>query len=775
MNARIRSLLAALFVAALCTTLAAPALADGLIIPVPPPGMPPVEVPFLTVKYHHVTVTIDGQVATTHVDQVFVNEASYEVEGTYIFPLPEEAAISEFSMWVDGQELKGQVLERDEARRIYEDIVRTRRDPALLEYVGRDTFQASIFPIPAGAERRIELEYSQVLPIDNGLVEYVYPLSTEKFSPRPLRDVSVTVAIRSPQPIKAVYSPSHSVSIDRPGERDAVVGYEESNVRPERDFVLYYTVSPEDVGLNLLTYNPEGSSDGFFLLLAAPKVTVDTRQVIAKDVILVLDISGSMRSDQKIDQAKDALGFVLDNLNEHDRFNIIAFSTATQAYAQRLVPAGERGEARDFVDRLDANGSTDINRAMLEAIAMVDKSRPAILIFLTDGLPTTGEVDVDRIIANVGQAAPENLRVFPFGVGYDVNTTLLDTIAENQRGATGYVRPEEAINEVVSAFYAKVSTPLLSDLSLGFGDIEVLDVYPYPLPDLFAGTQLVVVGRYREGGDTVVTLSGDVNGEKQSFRYDGRTFREQGGEDFISRLWATRKIGYLLQQIRLHGEESEVVGEIVELSVRYGIITPYTSFLVEETEEALSAEGRDRIALDVQETAVPAPASGQDAVDRSSAEKALAGAQAAPAALPPGGLGGASADEYGNAVSPVRHVGDKTFVLREGVWTDTTFDPTRMTPVQVGFGSDDYFALVASRPDWGRYFAVGDQVIVLLEGTAYEVGEGDAPPVTAPAVSSPAPGAAQPVEPAPPPPSALARFLQAIRDWLARARGLFQR
>lgn len=771
MNARVKDLLVALFVTALCLTSAAPALADGLIIPVPPPDIPPDRVPYLTVRYHHVTVTIDGQVATTHVDQVFVNEASYEVEGTYIFPLPEEAAIGEFSMWVDGQKLEGQVLERDEARRIYEDIVRTRRDPALLEYVGHDAFQASIFPIPAGAERRVELEYSQVLPMDNGLVKYVYPLNTEKFSPRPLKEVSVSVNINSSQPIKAVYSPSHTVSIDRPGENEAVVGYEESNVRPERDFVLYYTVSAEDVGLNLLTYKPEGGSDGFFLLLAAPKVEVATEQVVAKDVILVLDISGSMRSDDKIGQAKQALSFVLDNLGEADRFNIIAFSTATQAYARSLVSAGERGEARDFVDRLDANGSTDINRAMLEAIAMVDESRPAILIFLTDGLPTTGEVDVDRIIGNVGQAAPENLRIFPFGVGYDVNTTLLDTIAQNQRGATGYVRPEEAIDEVVSAFYAKVSTPILSDASVDFGTIEVLDVYPYPLPDLFAGTQLVVVGRYSEGGDTAVTLAGMVNGQKQSFRYEGVTFRKQGGEQFISRLWATRKIGYLLQQIRLHGEETEVVNEIVELSVRYGIITPYTSFLVEETEQALSEAGREQIAQSVQATA--APSSGQGAVDRSSAEKALAGAQAAPAALLPQGLGDASADEYGNPLSPVRHVGDKTFVLRQGIWTDTTFDPTKMTPVQVGFGSDDYFALVASRPEWGRYFALGEHVIVLLDGLAYEVREGDAPPVTVPASVSPAASLTPAAEPTPDPPTGLQRFLQAVREWWARIMDLF--
>ncbi len=195
-----------------------PALADGLIVPLPPPDVPIVDVPYLTVKYHRVTVTIDNQVATTHVDQVFVNEGRHEVEGTYLFPLPEEAAIGEFTMWVDGQKLAGQVLQREEARRIYEEIVRKRRDPALLEYVGRNAFQASIYPIPPGGERRIEIEYSQVLPMDNGLVEYVYPLNTEKFSAKPLEEVSINVTVKSGEALKAIYSPSHDVD-DRPRRR----------------------------------------------------------------------------------------------------------------------------------------------------------------------------------------------------------------------------------------------------------------------------------------------------------------------------------------------------------------------------------------------------------------------------------------------------------------------------------------------------------------------------------------------------------------------------
>ncbi len=714
---------------------AVPALADGIIIPEPPPDRPIVDVPYLAVKYHRVTVTIENQVATTHVDQVFVNEADFEVEGTYIFPLPEGAAISSFAMWVDGQKLEGQVLERDQARRIYEEIVRRRRDPALLEYVGRNAFQASIYPIPPKGERRIEIEYSQVLQVDNGLVEYVYPLNTEKFSPRPLEEVTVNVTVHSNEPIKAIYSPSHSVEIERRGDHNATVGYEEYRVRPDRDFVLYYTVSAEEVGVNLLSYKPDGRSDGFFLLLAAPKVEIEAQQVVAKDVILVLDVSGSMRGT-KIEQARAALLFVLDNLNDRDRFNILAFSTGTRPYARGLVPADERGEARDFVARLEANGSTDINRALLEALAMADEQRPTILIFLTDGLPTTGEVDIDRIIDHVGQAAPKNVRIFPFGVGYDVNTTLLDTIAQNHRGASGYVRPEEAIDEKVSAFYARVSTPLLSDLEIDFGRVAVDDVYPYPLPDLFAGTQLVVVGRYRDGGETTLTLRGEVNGEPQTFRYDGVRFHESGGEEFIARLWATRKIGYLLQQIRLHGEEKELIDEIVDLSIRYGIITPYTSFLVEETDQALREEGRQGIVREIQATAEPAPASGQGAVDRSSGEKALVGAEAPALPSLPSGLGGGQTDEYGNPISPVRYVGDKTFILHNGAWTDTTFDPDRMTPVPVSFGSDGYFALIAAHPDWGRYFALGDHVIVVLDGTAYEVSAGEAPPPEVPPVET---------------------------------------
>jgi Ca-activated chloride channel family protein len=748
-----------------------PALADGIIIPEPPiicrppcpiPPPPPRETPYLTVETHRVNVTIDNQVATTHVDQVFRNDSQWSLEGTYIFPLPENAAISDFAMWINGERVEGQLHTKEEARRIYDSIVRRRLDPALLEYVGRDLFQASIFPIDPGDTRRVQIEYSQILPVDNGLVQYVYPLSTEKFSARPLEEVAVTVDITSREPIKAIYSPSHSVSIDRDGRFRALAGWEDFDVLPSTDFSLYYTVSADDVGVNLLSYK-ERDEDGFFVLLAAPNV--DAEQVVDKDVMVVLDISGSMEGE-KMEQARDALHYVLDHLNQGDRFNILAFSTGVRAFAERPEPLSALPAARDFVDDLRPEGSTDINRALLEAIDSADRQRPTIIIFLTDGLPTSGVVDTPLILDNIDQAAGSNVRLFPFGVGDDVDTVLLDTLAQEQRGTSAYVRPGERVDEQVSAFYAKVSTPVLADLELAVDGVRIQDTYPYPLPDLFAGTQLIVAGRYREGGPATVTLTGQVNGRTRTFRFDDLTFAadRQGSRsaEFIPRLWATRKIGYLLNEIRLRGENRETIDQIVNLSVRYGIITPYTSFLVEEPELALSREGRDVIVEEEFAQAREAPAaevSGEAAVSKAVEQNALAGADMAaplPLATATAGAGGSGTVPATESAAAVTAVGDKAFVLKNGVWTDTIFDPTTMTATQLPFPSDLFLEFLTGHPEAGKYFALGERVIVVIDGVAYETVEGDPAalsepaPLPEPALSDMAAAESTPVTSAPP-------------------------
>jgi Ca-activated chloride channel family protein len=749
------------FVAFLMLAMVVPAQADGIIIPDPPPPQWPEFRGFpLTIRYHRVTVTIENQVATTHVDQAFINDMGFTVEGTYIFPLPEGASISEFAMWVGGVKQEGKLLTREEARAIYESYVRRQQDPALLEYVGRGAFQASIFPIPPGEERRIELTYSEVLTLDEGLVRYRYPLDTERFSNRPIDDVSITVDVSSTEALKAVYSPSHAIAVDRQTDYRARVGYEESAALPDRDFELYFSVAEDEIGLSLLSYKPEGE-DGFFLLLVAPKVEIEQSEVVAKDVLLVLDTSGSMRGD-KLEQAKGALRFVLDSLMLEDRFNVISFSTGVRQFEQGLVPASEGEAARRYVDDLAAAGGTDINRALLETLAQADPERPTIIIFLTDGLPTEGVIEAEQIMANVAQAAGKNIRLFTFGVGNDVNTVLLDGMAQAHRGASAYVRPGQSIDEEISAFYAKVSTPLLADLELGFGGDQVEDLYPYPLPDLFAGTQLVVVGRYRKGGAAEITLTGDVNQKPQTYTYDDLALRRDGGEPFIARLWATRKIGYLLDQIRLHGKDPELVDEVVSLSLRYGIATPYTSFLVEEPvgEPLVGAPAPGVLATVVVEKEVVVEKAMEAPMLSASGAEAVADAQAR------GDLRSAAIAPQEEAKA-VRSVGDHVFVNQAGIWVDAAFDAETMHPERIPFASSRYFALAVD-PVVAGYLALGQQVVFVVDGKAYQIvaaaEEQDASspvPTTLPAEPT--------VTPVPTPPAV--DFWTTLLQWLAELVG----
>lgn len=717
-----------------------PAKADGIIIPPPFPPCDPTRpicppepirpIAQLEIKYHHVSVNIDQQVATTRVDQVFYNPNDWAIEGTYIFPLPQDAVVSEFTLWVDGKPVKGEVLDAEKARQTYQEIVNSLRDPALLEYIGRGALQASIFPIPPGGERRIELEYNQVLTVEEGLVRYTYPLNTEKFSAKPLESVSITVNVRSAEPVRAVYSPSHAIDVLREGDQAFSASYEASNVLPDKDFSLYYSLG-ETEAFHLLSYrDPDdaASEDGYFLLLLAPRPEVD-QMMVEKDVLLVLDRSGSMEGEKFV-QAQAALGYILNHLNAGDRFYLSAFSSGIQTYDDRLRPTEEASQAIKWVEQLGAQGSTDINRALLEAAAVADKERLTFLIFLTDGLPTEGIIDSQAILDNFARSAPANLRLFTFGVGYDVDTFLLDSLSEEHHGQSTYVKPGEPLEEILSSFYARISTPVLTNLALDFGDMSVYDIYPSPLPDLFAGSQIVVVGRYRGGGAAEITLTGFVNNQKQIFTFtDSRFVKDSlGSVDALSglpRLWATRKVGYLLNQIRLKGPDQETIDQIVKLSIRYGIVTPYTSYLVTEP-MALGAETQHELSQNAFQQALSAPTqvSGAGAVDKAAEQGQLERAEVAPS-LP------ASAQQQ------VRTVGSRTFVLQQGIWTDTAFDPQAMTPLKVAFLSKDYFALAGIRPDLAAALALGDQVIVVMEDTAYQVvsAEESVPPIELPTKS----------------------------------------
>ncbi len=699
--------------------------AQDVVTPEPPVGIPPIwRMVGLKIEYQRVNVNIKDQVATTHIEQLFVNDSDQMLEGTYLFPLPQGASVSQLTMWVNGQAIEAKILEKEEAREIYDIIVRQLRDPALLEYVGSNAIQANVFPIPPHEERRVEIEYSQILPAENGLIHYVYPQSTNLYTNIPLENQSIRVDVISDEPIRAIYSPSHPVSVSRDGEYEAVVGYEANDVTPDVDFELYYTVSPEEIGLNLLSYR-EAGEDGFFMLLVAPNV--EAQEVVAKDVILVLDTSGSMEG-AKMQQAKDAAVYIVKHLNPEDRFNIVGFSTGIRRFVPNLKASAEPGNYDSFIGSLEAVGGTNISGALLEAAGQVHGERPTTIIFVTDGLATEGITDTGLLLDAVAAALPGHARLFAFGVGNDVDPNLLDNLAQNHRGTTTYVRPGQAVDEAVSGFYAKVSSPVLSDISLDYDGVIVEESYPQTLPDLFAGSQLVVAGRYREGGPATITLSGEVNGNPQRFTYEDNLFRSSGGDAFIPRLWATRAIGHLLRQIRLHGENDELVQSVVDLSIRYGIITPYTSYLIEE-DDIFSQIGRDAIAEDELQAA------GGELNARVVTEAAVQAEMAAAEApmMPPMPTAVSGGDFEGKsrqgAEALVQFVGSKTFVLRNGVWMDTAFDQDKHQVIQeIGFATDAYFDLLSAAPDLGQYLALGQQVLVIYDNLAYQVVEGEGQP-----------------------------------------------
>lgn len=667
------------------------ALADGMILPDHP------ERGWLTVTYHHVSVSIEDGIVITRVDQEFRNDTSFPIEGRYVFPLPHGAVVSDFSMWVDGERLEGKVLGADEARDIYEDYVRRVLDPALLEYIGRDTLAARIFPIPVDGTRRIELSYTEVLQAESGIYRYLYPLDTERFSAYPLEDVRIDVDLKTSSALQAVYSPTHKITVSKGTDKQASVSYAAENVLPRKDFILYYSVLPEEMGMTLLTYRAAGD-DGFFLLIVSPSVK-EEETTIAKDLVFVLDTSGSM-SGEKIVQAKAALNFVLQNLNPEDRFAVVAFSDYPRAQSDKLLPVNDKThqQASDWVTKLYADGGTNIDEALVTALSLFEANdHPHYVIFLTDGKPTVGKTDPLSIITDASDANTVDARIFSFGVGYDVNTLLLDRLSLENHGTTVYVTTKESLEGSISAFYRKIASPVLISPRITIDGIEMYDTYPNLLPDIFRGSQLLLAGRYQVGGEATITMNGDVGGETVSF-IATRAFPDLAlNADFLPRVWAGRKIAYLLDQIRLYGENEELVDEVIALSKRYGIITPYTSFLVEE--EPLSA---DQMAQRMSQAAA-APASGKQAVVGASAVRNLAEDEAAPP-----------------EAETVRTVDDRTFFLRDGIWIESTYTDEETLKI-VAFSSA-YFDILTLKPNLAPFFALGDQVILKVGSIYLEIG-----------------------------------------------------
>ncbi len=736
--------------------------------PVPRPTPPPAQYRIAELQ---VNARLADQVAQVQVSQTFENTGSRQLEVSFVFPLPYDGAVEEMTLLVDGKEFPAKLLDAKEARRMYEEIVRKNQDPALLEWMGTGLFKTSVFPVPAGAKRTVSLRYSQLCRKDQGLTDFLFPLSTAKYTSEPVGEVSVRVTITSEEEIKNVYSPTHDVKIKRPDDRHATVTYSAEKTVPAADFRLLYDTGAGPLSARVLSYRPDKDEDGYFLLLASPKIKAKGDKKIEKTVMFVVDRSGSM-SGKKIEQARGAARFVLNNLREGDLFNIVAYDSRIEVFRPELERYNDktRKAALGFIESMHAGGATNIDGALSTALGQLrDSKRPTYLLFLTDGLPTSGETNESKIVENAAQANNVRARVFSFGVGYDVNSRLLEKLSRENFGYTAYVRPEEDIEESVGRLYSRIESPVLTDVQLTYEFDEVKTeegepvdrVYPSGTFDLFAGEQLVVVGRYRKPGAARVVVKGSVSGKTQKFEFPAEFTKHSSDEThaFAEKLWALRRIGEILDQLDLKGKNDELIEELVKLSTRHGVLTPYTSFMADESTdlrdvaanvrradnrlEALSqVAGREGVmqrsmrgnlqrAKVAEADAGFAPAA--EAADALGAMRAPAGTPAQPGFQRPGrggGMGGVAgapadvanaAEELKEAGQAVRQIANRTFYRRGEQWVDSRVTETQeQNARRIKQFSDEYFALAR---DHGRtiaqYLVFDEPVLLSLGDEAY--------------------------------------------------------
>jgi len=748
------------------------ASAQGLLLPTTPNARP------LAIKSQRVSVEIQDGTAVTRVEQTFQNDGPSQLEAHYIFPLPKGAALSEFYLWVNGKKTKGEVLEKEKATTIYEGIVRRLADPGLLEYVDSDVFRMRVFPVPARGEQKVELTFSQVLNYSSGLYHYHYPLgATAKAQPSDWRlvegkaknDFTFSARVATKTPLRSIYSPTHQMDVSRRGESNAIVGLEQvGGADLSKDLDLYFSVSDKAVGLSLLTYK-QADEPGYFIALITPKTEVSPNEIGAKRVTFVIDTSGSMQGE-RMKIAKDALKYCVTRLNPQDTFNVVRFSTDVEPLFTALKPANKENiqKAVSFVEQMEALGGTAIDEALVRGLQDNDGKSPSphLLLFITDGQPTIGETDEGVIAQHAKSGRKTKTRLFTFGVGEDLNARLLDRLASEGTGTSDFVRDGKEFETKVSGFYDKVSNPVLSDLALELSSIDAYDLYPRKLPDLFKGTQLVVMGRYRKPGDAKVVLTGYVNSDKRTFEYGTTAPREATRDDFIPRLWAIRKVGFLLEEIRLRGERPELRDEVITLGKKFGIVTPYTSYLVVEDEPMVAnrpppppvmrpwddqpAPRRESRPQPMMEKSADAEGDSFDSLfGGRPGQGASSGGAMAPSAPAPAPAESMSSSEGKGAVAvsratkkmkeqergpsasdPVRVAAGRTYLFRDGGWIDSEALTNPGKQLKVKFLSKAYFELLQAKPELKAAFALGERVVVVVaKGKSVIVGpEGEQEP-----------------------------------------------
>jgi Ca-activated chloride channel family protein len=718
-----RKMIPMLLVAVLWLNGGRAALADGMMLPLPEAAG---EATYgVAVRHHHVTVSIDDEHAVTRVEQEFYNPHDVAITGRYLFPVPPDAILSGFWATVDGQQ---QDVIRQDAEATNAELyafVAHQHDPSLLQYADWESIAFDL-DLPPGGSRAMALEYEEVMALSGGLYHYRYVLSTERYSSLPLFDVSVTVDLSSSRGLSSVYSSRYAVDVERRGAGRARVTWQAQQITPGDDFELFFAPADSGFGGGLLTGAHNGQDHLLFSF--SPEGAAERTAALPKDLVLVIDRSGSM-SGTKIDQARSAMHYILDHLEAGDRFSIIAFDERLERLSDTLLPGDDRAleQAHRFVDRLSADGSTDLHAALQAGLEILARSQktdaPQMIVFLTDGLPTAGLTD-DALIASAvaGANAPRRARLHVFGVGYDVNTHLLDRLAAENGGTVTYVQPGENLETTLTGFYTRIASPLLTDVSVKFEGMAVDDLYPDALPDLFQGSSLLLAGRFRAISDTVaVRIRGRAGDEWRSFTYRF-SLAETGGHDFVPRLWATRHVGALLDRVRVQGETDALVEEIRGLGLAYGIVTPYTTFIVEGQGEGAASAANMELYNRPDLNSVSGQTTVQARVQNQMYQQAEQANLAYGANV--SNIGSRSLAQVGAQqvdLTLLQELGDLDGPLTEQ-WLERNVQPDRT----VEFGSEEYFRLAAD-PAVRPYLQSGANTIFAYEGQTIAVRDEIAP------------------------------------------------
>ncbi len=747
---------------------------------------PTPRVPSTRLESLSVDAEIENSVAQVVVSQTFNNTGASTLEAAFVFPIPYDGAIDSLTFFVEGKEFAGELLDAAEARKRYEAIVRQNRDPALLEWVGTGLYQTSVFPIPPGQSRTVELRYTQLLRQQDGLTEFFFPTKCARQDIAPSKTTFSTRIVGETE-IKNVYSPTFDVQIERVANNVVKTTCTLENQAPTRDFRLFFDQNADELSAKIQSYRPNPKEDGYFLLLASPKIVSEVKDRPTKTIVFTLDVSGSM-SGSKIEQARESLKFVLERLNDGDKFNVVLFGTDVRSFSENLrtVDAASRTEALAFVDAVRSRGSTNIEGALNTAfkqLAQDDSTNPKYLFFFSDGEPTTGETN-EMKLAQLAREKNDGARFFSFGLGYDVNSRLLDRFVRDGRGQGEYVKPSENVEERVAALYNRVGAPVFTDVEFKFKSKENESaqyftnfVYPEGKIDVYAGDQLILVGRYATSGPVEIQASGQVDGKAVSFAFDGSFTNESADSTyaFIERLWATRRVGEIVDLLDLEGSNAELMNELLELSKKHGIMTPYTAFLADDSvaldataENARRAAGafktlasqtsnmsgfaqrsmkqsyrgaqtlaaEDSASADLAMASAPPQRASGSAFAVGSARPARSNARATSLGRP-GGIAPdfaattAAAPQKAESApvsqtrETVRTIGGKTFYLKEGRWVDAALDKESQSgnePIVVEQFSDEYFELVGRLGrEFSQYLAFEEPSTFLFDGQIYRV------------------------------------------------------